>query len=116
MLECTGNEVAGQTMFEIARPGAEIVMLGKTNVNKKEAPQSCAPPEVISNSPGRSGDRRGEASYSAAIRGAAASSAAEMRGGDSGRSVMRKLIERATALATVARGGTIGTSPTPRTP
>jgi len=33
VLECAGNESALQTMFEVARPGAEIVVLGKTNVN-----------------------------------------------------------------------------------
>ena len=33
VLECAGNERALQTMFEVARPGAEIVILGKTNVN-----------------------------------------------------------------------------------
>ena len=54
--------------------------------------------------------------YSAAIRGAAASSAADRRGGDIGRSVMRTPVARAMALPTAASGGTIGTSPTPRTP
>ena len=34
VLECAGNEKALQTMLEIARPGAEIVILGKTNVNQ----------------------------------------------------------------------------------
>jgi len=34
VLECAGNEQSLQTMFEIARPGAEIVMLGKTQVNQ----------------------------------------------------------------------------------
>lgn len=34
VLECAGNEKALQTMFEVARPGAEIVVLGKTNVNQ----------------------------------------------------------------------------------
>jgi S-(hydroxymethyl)glutathione dehydrogenase/alcohol dehydrogenase len=34
VLECAGNEKALQTMLEIARPGAEIVILGKTSVNQ----------------------------------------------------------------------------------
>jgi len=34
VLECAGNEKALQTMLEVARPGAEIVILGKTNVNQ----------------------------------------------------------------------------------
>ena len=34
VLECAGNEKALQTMLEIARPGAEIVILGKTGVNQ----------------------------------------------------------------------------------
>ncbi len=34
VLECAGNEKALQTTFEVARPGAEIVILGKTNVNQ----------------------------------------------------------------------------------
>src|SRR5262245_21252086 len=38
------------------------------------------------------------------------------RGGDSGSSVNRTPVAARTALATVASGGTIGTSPTPRTP
>ena len=62
------------------------------------------------------GRLRGERCYSAAIFGVAASIAADRRGGDSGRSVMRMFIERDTALPTAASGGTIGTSPTPRTP
>ncbi len=33
VIECAGNENALRAMFEIARPGAEIVVLGKTNVN-----------------------------------------------------------------------------------
>jgi hypothetical protein len=53
---------------------------------------------------------------SAAILGAAASSASLNRGGDIGRSVMRTPVARAIALPTAAVGGTIGTSPTPRTP
>ena len=64
-------------------------------------------------------DRRGSAAilpYSAAIFGVAASSAADRRGGDIGRSVMRTPVARATALPMAASGGTIGTSPTPRTP
>ena len=54
--------------------------------------------------------------YSAAARGVAASSAAESRGGDIGSSVMRTPVLRAMALPIAAIGGTIGTSPTPRTP
>ena len=55
--------------------------------------------------------------YSAAIRlGRAASSAAERRGGDIGRSVKRMPVAWAIALAIAAIGGTIGISPTPRTP
>ena len=55
--------------------------------------------------------------YSAAIRrGRAASSAAQRRGGDIGRSTMRTPVARSMALATAASGGTIGISPTPRTP
>jgi S-(hydroxymethyl)glutathione dehydrogenase/alcohol dehydrogenase len=34
VLECAGNQAALQTMLEIARPGATIVILGKTNVNQ----------------------------------------------------------------------------------
>jgi S-(hydroxymethyl)glutathione dehydrogenase/alcohol dehydrogenase len=33
VIECAGNEAALRTMWEIARPGAEIVVLGKTAVN-----------------------------------------------------------------------------------
>ena len=55
-------------------------------------------------------------SYSAAIFGIAASIAAESRGGDIGRSVMRTPVARAMALPMAPVGGTIGTSPTPRTP
>ena len=54
--------------------------------------------------------------HSAASRGATASSAAERRGGDIGRSRMRTPVARAIALPMAAIGGTIGTSPTPRTP
>ena len=54
--------------------------------------------------------------HSAASRGAAASSAADSRGGDIGNSVMRTPVARAMALPIAAIGGTIGTSPTPRTP
>jgi hypothetical protein len=38
------------------------------------------------------------------------------RGGDSGNSVKRTPVASRIALATAASGGTIGTSPTPRTP
>jgi S-(hydroxymethyl)glutathione dehydrogenase/alcohol dehydrogenase len=34
VLECAGNEKALQATFEVARPGAEIVILGKTSVNQ----------------------------------------------------------------------------------
>jgi hypothetical protein len=59
---------------------------------------------------------RGSSSSAAIFIGRAASSASLMRGGDIGRSVMRTPMARETALPTAAIGGTIGTSPTPRTP
>lgn len=46
----------------------------------------------------------------------AASIASSTRGGDSGSSVNRMPVASRIALATAASGGTIGTSPTPRTP
>jgi hypothetical protein len=45
-----------------------------------------------------------------------ADSAAKTLGGDIGNSVSRKPVAWRTAFATAASGGTIGTSPTPRTP
>ena len=45
-----------------------------------------------------------------------ASRAARTRGGARGRSVKRTPVADRTAFATVARGGTMGVSPTPRTP
>src|SRR5262245_42835969 len=45
-----------------------------------------------------------------------AESAASTRGGDIGSSVKRMPVASRTAFATAASGGTIGTSPTPRTP
>ena len=47
---------------------------------------------------------------------AAASIASSTRGGDSGNSVKRMPVAPRIAFATAASGGTIGTSPTPRTP
>src|SRR5262245_66394224 len=46
----------------------------------------------------------------------AADNAASALGGDIGRSVRRRPVACRTAFATAASGGTIGTSPTPRTP
>ena len=46
----------------------------------------------------------------------AAINPASTRGGDSGSSVKRTPVASRMALATAASGGTIGTSPTPRTP
>lgn len=43
-------------------------------------------------------------------------SSSTSRRGDMGRSVKRRPVASAMALATAARGGTMGTSPTPRTP
>ena len=59
----------------------------------------------------------GGQAYSAASRlGSSASSSARSFGGDIGRSRSRAPIAAWIALATAAIGGTIGTSPTPRTP
>jgi len=66
--------------------------------------------------PARDPRRGGKFAYSAAILGGVASSASDRRGGDIGRSTMRTPVARAMALPTAAVGGTIGTSPTPRTP
>ena len=46
----------------------------------------------------------------------ALASARQMRSGDMGNSRNRTPVARAMALATAAMGGTMGTSPTPRTP
>ncbi len=64
------------------------------------------------------GHRRGNVAdqSSAASRTLAASSAADSFGGDIGKSVMRTPVASAMAFPIAAIGGTIGTSPTPRTP
>ena len=41
VFECAGREPAMRLAFEAARPGAEIVMLGKTNVDRRSASASA---------------------------------------------------------------------------